>query len=155
VALDDGEEPRLDCPQCKKESCLRCGSQPYHHGLTCAEHAERVQAKSKKKAVVNAARAENSFRQWMQETGTKQCPTCQMAVTKLNLQSQTTQYQECHKMLCRNCNTRFCYKCLAILSDTYTCGCSIDRHGFVDPRTGKRLEHLRPLKGRPKQRAGR
>merc|ERR1719478_201941 len=72
-----------------------------------------------------------------------------MAVTKLNLESQDTQYKECHKMMCRNCNTRFCFKCLKILTDTFTCGCSIDLHGFVDPRTGKRLEHLRPAQKEP------
>jgi len=153
VALEEGEEPRLQCTACNKESCLRCGTQPYHKGLTCEEHAERIkERKSRKKAEA----AEATFRQWMQETGTKQCPTCGMAVTKQHLNSQATQYQECHKMLCRNCSTRFCFKCCAILTDTFTCGCSNDRHGFCDPKTGKRLDHLRPAgtKGRPKK-AGR
>merc|ERR1719230_1639467 len=104
VALEPGEEPRLLCPECKKESCLSCGAQPYHKGLTCEEHAERMRSRKAKKAQ-SQIKDDESFRQWMEETGTKQCPTCQMAVSKLNLQSQSTQYQECHKMYCRNCNT--------------------------------------------------
>merc|ERR1719352_1264769 len=79
----------------------------------------------------------------MEETGAKQCPGCKMAVTKLDIKQQATQKAECHKMLCRNCNTRFCFKCLAILTDTYTCGCTKDKHGFVDPDTGKYLKHLK------------
>jgi len=148
VALEPGEEARLQCPECKKESCLRCGAQPYHKGITCEEHAERMRSRRAKKVSDMKAQSQikddESFRQWMEETGTKQCPTCCMAVTKLNLDSQATQYQECHKMYCRNCNTKFCFKCLKILTESFTCGCSIDRHGFVDYKTGKRLEHLRP-----------
>jgi len=150
VALEPGVEPRLMCTECKRESCLRCGSQPYHKGLTCEEHRERRNTKNAKKAQIKQAEDDESFRQWMEETGTKQCPTCSIAVTKQDLGKQATQYQECHKMLCRNCNTRFCYKCLKILTESFTCGCSIDRHGFFDSKTGKRMDHLRPAKvGRP------
>lgn len=146
VALEDGELARLKCSLCRNTSCLKCGQQPYHRGLTCEENAERLKAKSK--ANKNAIQAEESLMQWMQETGTKQCPTCRMGVTKQNLGCQNTQYSECHKMVCRNCNTRFCFKCLSVLSDSFTCGCTIDAHGFIDPVTGKRVEHLRK-RGRP------
>lgn len=138
VALEDGELPRLRCTLCKKDSCLRCGHQPYHRGLTCEEFAERQRARGKRKQ-----QEEDSLMQWIQQTGTKQCPTCRMGVTKQNLKNQQTQYSECHKMICRNCNTRFCFKCLAVLTDTFTCGCTIDAHGFVNPLTGKRLNHLK------------
>merc|ERR1719401_2586540 len=90
----------------------------------------------------------------MEETGSKQCPTCRMAVTKPNLKSQATQHAECHKMLCRNCNTKFCFKCLAVLTDSYTCGCTRDAHGFVDPKTGKRISHLRKAPASAKRKAG-
>merc|ERR1712232_891428 len=86
---------------------------------------------------------EATLRKWMNKTGTKQCPGCKMGVTKEDLKNQTTQRSECHKMLCRHCNTKFCFKCLAILTDTYTCGCSIDRHGFFNPFNGRRVKHLR------------
>jgi len=144
VALDDGELPLLQCPVCNKDSCLRCGAQPYHKNLTCEEHARQSRARRKGKN-----QDMDRFMQWIEKTGTKQCPTCRMAVTKQNLDSQHTQYKECHKMVCRNCDTRFCFKCLAVLTSTYTCGCSIDLHGFVDPRTGKRLNHLREGRGEP------
>jgi len=141
VALEEGEDPRLLCPKCKKESCLLCGAQPYHKGFTCEEYEERARASGRRKA---DAIADDTFRQWMQETGTKQCPTCGSAVTKEDLDAQGTQYKECHKMLCRVCNAKFCFKCLKLLTDTFTCRCSNDRHGFCDPRTGKRVEHLKP-----------
>lgn len=146
VALDPGEEPRLRCSLCRKYSCLKCGHQPFHRGLTCEENAERLKLRSK--AHKKAIQDEESLMQWMQETGTKQCPTCRMGVTKQNLDKQGTQYSECHKMFCRNCNTKFCFKCVSVLTDSFTCGCTINEHGFIDPVTGKRLNHLK--KGKAK-----
>jgi len=135
----DGSGERQTCPLCDVESCLLCGTAPYHEGRTCEEH---------RKSLCN--KDEQSFFKWMEATGSKQCPTCNMAMTKENLEKQSQQRSECHKMLCRNCGTRFCFKCLAVLTETYTCGCSIDRHGFIDPHTGKIIKHLR----RGKKRAG-
>lgn len=143
VALDEGEISRLECPECEKESCVRCGVQPYHKGRTCEEHAEKLRARKIGKTQKEQLLNEERFNQWLQETGTKQCPTCKMGVTKQNLDKQTTQYSECHKMMCRNCSTKFCYKCLAVLTDTFSCGCTIDAHGFLNPLTGKRMNHLR------------
>eukprot|EP00928_Gymnodinium_smaydae_P064464 TRINITY_DN47790_c0_g1_i1.p1 TRINITY_DN47790_c0_g1~~TRINITY_DN47790_c0_g1_i1.p1 ORF type:complete len:456 (-),score=65.84 TRINITY_DN47790_c0_g1_i1:53-1267(-) len=139
VELEDGEDPHLrQCPKCKKSSCLRCSVTPYHHGLTCSCYQEQ-----RRRNATTQEREEESFRRWMQRTGTKQCPQCKIPVSKEDLESQSTQRKECHKMVCRQCKTRFCFKCLAVLTDSYTCGCSIDAHGFVDPNTGRRLEHLR------------
>lgn len=141
VALEDGEVPRLKCTICKKTSCLKCGAQPFHRGLTCEEHAEKAKRGGNGKRKRDEGM--EGFMKWIQETGTQQCPTCRMAVTKQNLKGQQSQYSECHKMCCRNCNTKFCFKCLAILTDTFTCGCTLDAHGFVDPHSGKRLNHLK------------
>jgi len=145
VALEDGETGRLKCPLCKKTSCVRCGAQPYHRGLSCEKHAERMRKRGGKED-------EESLLRWMQETGTKQCPTCRMAVTKQNLEKQLTQRSECHKMMCRNCSTKFCFKCLAVLTAGFTCGCTIDAHGFVNPTTGRRVSHL-GLRGRSRARS--
>lgn len=135
VAVEEGASERLRCPMCRKTSCTRCGAQPFHTGRTC-EAASRAHARRKQD--------EEGITRWMEETGSRQCPTCRMVVTKENLERQNTQYRECHKMMCLCCQTRFCFKCLAVLTDTYTCGCSIDAHGFINPLTGKRVEHLRP-----------
>merc|ERR1712187_523952 len=105
VALEDDESGHLKCPLCKKVSCVRCGAQPFHRGLTYEEYA----AKKRKRARRSRPDDEALLRRWMEETGTKQCPTCQMAITKQNIQTQGTQRSECHKMMCRNCNTRFCF----------------------------------------------
>jgi hypothetical protein len=143
VALEEGATPRMKCPECKKVSCLRCGAQPYHHRLTCEQYAAKKK-KMKKKA--QADDGEEDFRKWMAEVGAKQCPTCKVVVTKQNIQHQGTQKAECHKMMCRQCGTRFCFKCEAKLSDTFTCGCTRNDHGFINPKTGKREEHLRKPK---------
>lgn len=135
-----GSGERQTCPLCEVESCLLCGASPYHEGRTCEEHRASLLNKD-----------DQSFFNWMEATGSKQCPTCKMATTKENLEKQTQQRSECHKMLCRNCGTRFCFKCLAILTENYTCGCTIDRHGFIDPHTGKIIKHL---DRRKKRRAG-
>jgi hypothetical protein len=82
----------------------------------------------------------------MRRTGTVQCPKCRMGVSKEHLASQQTQRKECHKMMCLGCMTKFCFKCRAILTDTYTCGCSINAHRFVNPLTGKSLQHLRKVR---------
>jgi len=122
---------RMRCPMCKKSSCLQCSAQPYHTGISCEEYAARRTRRN----------SELSIHTWMQETGAKQCPTCKMIVTKQNLKSQATQRAECHKMICRNCNTRFCFKCLTILTNTHRCNCTHKDHGFIDPKTGKVIVH--------------
>lgn len=141
--LEDDSSGRQSCLLCKMESCWDCGAQPYHEGLTCSQHAEKERS-------LGQRNDDESFLEWMEATGTKQCPKCQMATSKENLEAQTNQDVECHKMMCRNCGTKFCFKCLALLTDTYTCGCTIDEHGFLDPTTGKYVKHLR---GKPKNKA--
>jgi len=134
--LKEGSCGMLYCLKCHKESCWLCGAQPFHEGRTCEQHAERERARG-------ARKEDDSLYEWMEATGTRQCPKCQMAVSKENLQKQTQQRSECHKMLCRNCGTRFCFKCLAVLTDTFTCGCSKNKHGFIDPYTGDVVGHLK------------
>jgi len=135
VALEANEPARFTCPECKKESCLRCAVQPFHKRLTCERYSQRLKKDRR-----------GSLHRWMEETGAKQCPGCRMAVTKQNLSCQATQRAECHKMLCRSCGTRFCFKCLAVLTTKFTCGCTKDDHGFIDPHSGRRVGHLRKRK---------
>jgi hypothetical protein len=122
------------CSKCNKESCWLCGAQPFHEGRTCEQHAARERNRGKRTD-------EDSLYEWMEATGTRQCPTCQMGVSKENLQRQTEQRSECHKMLCRNCGTRFCFKCLMVLTEKVSCSCSKSKHGFIDPYTGDRISH--------------
>lgn len=141
VALEEGDVARLKCPECKKTSCLRCGAQPYHRGLSCEAYAEKLRSKGK-------STGDEELIKWMEETGSKQCPTCRAVVSKQNLEKQNTQYAECHKMQCRNCDTRFCFKCLAVLTPTYSCGCARAEHGFINPKTGRRMNHLKQKAGK-------
>jgi hypothetical protein len=133
--FEEGVSGRRTCLKCNIESCWLCGTQPYHVGRTCEQHAKRARLRSPE---------EESFFKWMEETGTRQCPTCNMAVTKEKLEGQTEQRAECHKMFCRNCATKFCFKCLAIHNtDTYVCKCTKNKHGFIDPFTREIIPHLR------------
>lgn len=135
VALEADDTGQFSCTLCEKSSCLRCGAQPYHRRLTCEQHAAKMQKQKKR-------RDSTGIFQWMKKTGSKQCPSCKMVVTKETIKNQDTQQSECHKMMCRNCGTRFCFKCLAILTENYSCGCTKDEHGFVDPHTGKYVAHF-------------
>jgi len=134
--IAEGASGRLTCLMCAEESCWLCGVQPYHEGLTCEGYAKRQRIRGESKDM-------DDLFKWMEETGTRQCPKCHMATTKENLSKQTEQRAECHKMLCLNCGTRFCFKCCAVLTDTYACKCSSNKHGFIDPRTGEVLGHLK------------
>jgi len=134
--IQEGASGMKTCVMCSEESCWLCGTQPYHEGRTCEQHAKRQRKRG-------LTKDEDSLYKWMESTGTRQCPKCQMGVTKENLSKQTEQRSECHKMLCRNCGTRFCFKCVAVLTDAYTCGCTKNKHGFIDPETGEVLGHLR------------
>lgn len=137
VVAGEGDSGRLNCPSCRKTSCVHCGVQPFHRGLTCAEAARRW----KRGSAGEVERQARLFQQWMTKTGTKQCPQCHAAVSKQNLMNQETQRSECHKMTCLSCSARFCFKCCALLTDAFSCGCSSDLHGFIDPRTGRRVAH--------------
>eukprot|EP00435_Cladocopium_sp_Y103_P010900 s2474_g2.t2 len=121
--FEEGKPACETCPLCEKESCWWCGAQPYHSGLTCEQHR-------KKDTRSSGSKDDESFLKWMKDTGTKQCPTCGMATSKENLEMQTDQVEECHKMICRSCGTKFCFGCNAILTESYTCGCTQNAHNF-------------------------
>jgi len=142
VVVEEGEVAQLQCSICERESCLRCGVQPFHVGLSCDAHAKKM-LKKRGGTERQQRRDDESLRKWIESNGAKQCPICRIAVTKQNLERQHTQYSECHKMMCRNCGTRFCFKCLAVLTNSYSCGCSQDLHGFINPFTQRRIGHLK------------
>ena len=64
--------------------------------------------------------------------GLKQCPGCGEGMQK---ESET-----CHKMICRSCRARFCFRCLARL-EYFNCGCTGAEHNFVDPLDGSTRSH--------------
>ena len=127
VALEDTDAASgcYSCELCGLTSCLLCKAQPYHTDLTCKEYEATQQDPS-----------DLEFRRWMRESGTQQCPTCRMPITKDTLDGQETQNLECHKMVCRLCRTRFCFGCNHVLTDEFSCACTPADHGFVDPHTG-------------------
>eukprot|EP00933_Yihiella_yeosuensis_P032319 TRINITY_DN25905_c0_g1_i1.p1 TRINITY_DN25905_c0_g1~~TRINITY_DN25905_c0_g1_i1.p1 ORF type:complete len:910 (+),score=150.15 TRINITY_DN25905_c0_g1_i1:288-2732(+) len=64
--------------------------------------------------------------------GLKCCPNCGEGTQK--------ESDSCHKMICRNCRARFCFRCLTRL-EYFNCGCTGAEHRFVDPVNGKILDH--------------
>jgi len=120
-----GGETCFHCEVCSNTACVRCGMQPFHSGQSCQA------------AFAKASDDNRSFLRWMAKTGTKQCPNCMIPITKENLHNQDTQRSECHKMWCRSCGTRFCFKCLTLLTESSTCNCTKPVHGFINPHTGR------------------
>ncbi|CAE8633152.1 unnamed protein product [Polarella glacialis] len=68
----------------------------------------------------------------LEKLGAKSCPGCGEGLQK---ESET-----CHKMICRSCRARFCFRCLARL-EYFNCGCTGAEHRFVDPENGRILAH--------------
>eukprot|EP00931_Biecheleriopsis_adriatica_P048377 TRINITY_DN27948_c0_g1_i1.p1 TRINITY_DN27948_c0_g1~~TRINITY_DN27948_c0_g1_i1.p1 ORF type:complete len:1057 (-),score=181.99 TRINITY_DN27948_c0_g1_i1:33-2741(-) len=66
--------------------------------------------------------------------GLKQCPGCGEGLQK--------ETETCHKMICRSCRARFCFRCLTRL-EYFNCSCTGAEHNFVDPVDGRILAHQR------------
>merc|ERR1712216_295449 len=62
----------------------------------------------------------------------KRCPACGAGVQK---ESET-----CHKMICRTCRAKFCFRCLHRL-EYFNCGCTGAEHRFIDPVNGEIVAH--------------
>eukprot|EP00928_Gymnodinium_smaydae_P100582 TRINITY_DN98_c2_g1_i1.p1 TRINITY_DN98_c2_g1~~TRINITY_DN98_c2_g1_i1.p1 ORF type:complete len:529 (-),score=91.31 TRINITY_DN98_c2_g1_i1:36-1622(-) len=174
VALEEGQQGRFNCDLCRTECCLRCRVSPFHVGFTCEgwrEHRRRAASDRGRRvaeagsgtssaaaaaaaAAESAERSETALREWMEQTGSKQCPKCRMVITKQDLGKQLSQRSECHKMICRNCSTRFCFRCLAVLRNGFSCGCTGDNHGFIDPVTGRFVAHVAGSRSNQRQQRG-
>lgn len=70
--------------------------------------------------------------QQLARLGIKRCPSCGTGMQK--------ETESCHKMICRTCRARFCFRCLARL-EYFNCGCSGSDHRFVDPVDGRIVAH--------------
>eukprot|EP00756_Hemistasia_phaeocysticola_P057480 Hpha_TRINITY_DN34087_c0_g1::TRINITY_DN34087_c0_g1_i1::g.30560::m.30560/K10630/RBCK1, HOIL1; RanBP-type and C3HC4-type zinc finger-containing protein 1 len=110
---EDGP-PKLQCPKCRKSTCLSCKACPFHEGRTCQEHAHRKKDKADQR-VSEAA---------ILSGGGRQCKRCKLFVQK---------DAGCNKMMCL-CGFRFCYECG---SENAQCGCTPSSHGFWDNRQHK------------------
>eukprot|EP00929_Paragymnodinium_shiwhaense_P070833 TRINITY_DN35965_c1_g2_i1.p1 TRINITY_DN35965_c1_g2~~TRINITY_DN35965_c1_g2_i1.p1 ORF type:complete len:1112 (-),score=204.83 TRINITY_DN35965_c1_g2_i1:236-3571(-) len=64
--------------------------------------------------------------------GFKRCPSCGTGTQK--------EIETCHKMICRICRAKFCFRCLARL-EYFNCGCTGPEHRFVDPVDGRTVAH--------------
>merc|ERR1712151_292115 len=64
--------------------------------------------------------------------GAKRCPACGTGMQK--------DVETCHKMICRTCRAKFCFRCLARL-EYFNCGCTAAEHRFVYPIDGRTVAH--------------
>ena len=118
---------KFECTMCGVSSCLRCGHQPYHDSDD---------------SICSPCALDDSLASWVAQVGAKRCPQCHAVVTKHGLENQTGETDECHKMICRNCSTRFCFKCLTLLmGGNKPCNCTDPEHGFAHPETGDFVAH--------------
>lgn len=132
------------CTLCGKDSCLACGTQPYHHGITCAEAKANVQrgeakAERKRKAAATTPAAGPSQAETDKATAeylereTRTCGRCGAYVQKSG---------GCDKVQCSVCGQRMCYRCGA-QADVKTqrlpswCKCTGGDHAFFNNRTGE------------------
>ncbi|CAE7794367.1 unnamed protein product, partial [Symbiodinium necroappetens] len=116
----------IQCPQCQaavEEAVLR--------RLLSKEAFQRAKERLRPRQKAAAFRPDIASTT-MARLGLKQCPGCGEGLQK---ESET-----CHKMICRSCRARFCFRCLTRL-EYFNCGCTGAEHRFVDPVDGRLLLH--------------
>ncbi|KAF5318558.1 hypothetical protein D9619_010835 [Psilocybe cf. subviscida] len=94
----------IQCPSCLVKICAGCNKDA-HEGLTCKEVNEGDQL----------------FRDWLQKNAVKQCPSCKMAIEKID---------GCNHIQCGMCKTHVCWECMETFKDSgETYGHMRDVHG--------------------------
>jgi len=111
--------PRLDCPICKKTSCILCGLEPYHKGMTCEEAVEYWNTQEQ----INHQNEVRSLA-YLREMDMKHCRRCRAGVLKDS---------GCDKMMCR-CGYKFCFRCGA---ENAVCRCTPSYHLFWNNVAGR------------------
>ena len=110
--------------------CPGCGKAQDVSGLLEPEAWRRAQARVTWRP--QPAQWPSELLERLSRLAVKQCPGCGEGVQK---ESET-----CHKMICRSCRARFCFRCLSRL-EYFNCACSGAEHRFVDPVSGEILPH--------------
>jgi len=116
--LAESQEPRLCCEVCRVESCVRCGTTPYHHGLTCEEEARRSEL-----SMGVIARTQRKIEETLREALVRRCPGCHAAIERTDA---------CCHMTCSGCGYEFSWVCgspWGICRQTHRCL----RHGIYLP----------------------
>eukprot|EP01041_Mallomonas_annulata_P011948 gene11947-25033_t len=115
---EDGPS-KMNCPQCKREHCILCAAEPFHHGMNCEEAF-----KYERRQVLLRRRSEElSTCAYLVNINVKYCKKCRTGVVKES---------GCDKMKCR-CGYKFCYKCG---SENSICKCTSAYHGYWDNVAG-------------------
>mmetsp|Transcript_63014 Transcript_63014/g.204318 ORF Transcript_63014/g.204318 Transcript_63014/m.204318 type:complete len:224 (-) Transcript_63014:11-682(-) len=93
---------------------------------------EQASLGSEAAAAPPSAEALGLSAQQLARIGVKRCPACGTGMQR--------DVETCHKMICRTCRAKFCFRCLARL-EYFNCGCSGSEHRFVDPVDGRIIAH--------------
>lgn len=90
VIVDEKEGP-MNCPQCKAQTCIKCGSE-WHKNMTCEQFSKFDK--------------ERLLEEKMNEAVVRICPQCK---------TQFIKEEGCNKMECPRCGTWICYWCRKII----------------------------------------
>ncbi|CAJ1364359.1 unnamed protein product [Effrenium voratum] len=128
--IGDDDLSRLICEICHMESCIRCGTSPFHHGLSCEEEARRqTLLTSGLQRLV--PRVQSCLRQAL----FRNCPGCAVPIERQDA---------CCHMTCSHCSTEFSWVCgclYDICRTAHNCmSGSIYLHEILAPEL--RLRHL-------------
>lgn len=89
----------IKCHRCDTEWCSRCLCEPYHSDKTCIEYENYVSNSDISKYVLEKISSKEM----------KYCPSCKVPIEKTR--NEHGKFVSCNKMLCENCNTKWCWLC--------------------------------------------
>ena len=89
------------CPTCSSRWCHRCLSTPYHEGMSCLEH-EAIESNTETGKFLLEKKAKGDL---------KFCPQCRTPTEKVR--NINGEFVGCNKIVCGNCNMRWCWLCQA------------------------------------------
>jgi hypothetical protein len=95
------EDPILhtQCLKCNYNWCRGCKKSPYHEGMSCLEYEAKEQSTENGKYISEMIKKGNM----------KYCPTCRSPTEKIR--NTNGNFVACNKILCENCNTKWCWLC--------------------------------------------
>lgn len=91
VIFENRKDSPMICPQCKAQTCSKCGSE-WHNGMTCKQF--------------KAIDKERLVEEQMNEAVVRICPNCK---------TQFMKDEGCNRMECPRCHTWICYWCRKII----------------------------------------
>lgn len=132
--VQEADQGAVTCPNCARPLCqedleaLLAGNPRALQRLRSAKERHRTQVCGTPPTAHQLGIVVES----LSRLGIKRCPGCGTGVQR--------ETETCHKMICRTCRAKFCFRCLVRL-EYFNCGCTGAEHRFVDPVDGRVVAH--------------